>query len=108
MIDRAVDDSAWHVRAVSPAHGRKGKRGTVMDDVKLGPITRESGVAGQFAYSVSVTYPGEDARTVRFVGSTYGGPIVMVTGTGMQTFVKDPERFGTFCADWVRKFFAAS
>lgn len=78
------------------------------DDVKptLGTIRKEAGIAGQVAYSVTVTYPGEDQRTVRFVGSVYGPPIVMVTPSNPGgTFVQDPGRFGEFGPEWVRRFF---
>lgn len=77
----------------------------------LGPIKRTVGVAGQVAYSVEVTYPGEEPRPVTFVGSTSGGPVVMVTrsalvGEVVQTFVSEPAaRFGTFGPRWVRRFF---
>lgn len=75
----------------------------------LGPITRSTGVAGQVAYLADVTYPGEESRPVTFVGSAFGGPVVMVTrsalGDEVQTFVTDPGRFGTFGPRWVRRFF---
>lgn len=73
---------------------------------KLGEIRRENGIAGQISYSVAVTYPGESASTVQFVGSSYGGPVTMVTASGMQTHVDDPGRFGEFGPEWVRRFFA--
>lgn len=77
----------------------------------LGKITRENGVAGQIAYSVNVSYPEDnnpDARPYRvtFVGNSFGGPIVMITrGNPSGTFVRDPERFGPFGPEWVRRFF---
>lgn len=72
---------------------------------------RNAGVAGQFSVDVIVTYPDEDSRLVSFVGNRAGGPVVMVTGEGVsgQTFVYDPNRFGSFADDptaWVRRFFA--
>jgi hypothetical protein len=74
----------------------------------LGPILRSNGVAGQIAYSVSVTYPGEDSSVVTFVGSVYGGPVVMQTESNPRgVFVKDVERFGKFSPEWVRRFFSA-
>lgn len=72
----------------------------------LNKITRHNGIAGQVAYSVDVTYPGEDTARIEFVGSVYGGPVVMVFPNGAQTFVTDPERHGTFGREWVRRFFA--
>lgn len=63
------------------------------------------GVAGQVSYTATVKYEGEEPSSVTFVGSTYGGPVVMVTAAG-QTFVTDPGRFGRFSAAWVRAFFA--
>lgn len=74
----------------------------------LGPIRRESGVAGQFALVVDVTYPGEPTRTVSFVGSVYGGPVVMIDEHDNQTFVTEPGRFGEFGKDWVKAFFEAA
>lgn len=71
----------------------------------LGTIRRHNGVAGQFALAVTVTYPGEDPRIVEFVGSCYGGPVLMVTDHG-ECWVTDPGRFGEFGKDWVRRFFA--
>jgi hypothetical protein len=70
-------------------------------------IRRHSGIAGQFAVSAEVTYPGEPMRAVTFTGSTYGGPVVMTT-EGAETFVTDPGRFGKFGETWVRKFFEAA
>lgn len=72
----------------------------------LSPITRHNGVAGQYAYAVTVTYPGETPERVSFVSSAWGGPIVMVTRS-RQTVVADPQRFGaTLTLSWVRAFFA--
>jgi hypothetical protein len=67
-------------------------------------IRRHSGIAGQFAVSAEVTYPGEPMRAVTFTGSN-GGPVVMTTA---ETFVTDPGRFGKFGETWVRKFFEAA
>lgn len=63
------------------------------------------GVAGQFSVQVTVTYPGEEPGIVEFVGSVYGGPVLMVTDAG-QTWVTDPGRFGKFGKGWVTRFFA--
>lgn len=70
-------------------------------------IRREAGIAGQFAVTATVEYPDEPKRNVTFVGSTYGGPVVMRTA-GFETFVSDPSRFGKFGTDWVRRFFEAA
>lgn len=50
-------------------------------------VTRHAGIAGQFSISAEVEYPGESRETVTFVGSTYGGRVVMVLPNGLQTFV---------------------
>lgn len=72
-----------------------------------GPIRRRQGVAGQVEYEVEVTYEGEPPTPLRFVGSTYGGPIVMVLPSGAQTFVREPERFGqVLSTEWVANFLA--
>jgi hypothetical protein len=73
----------------------------------LGAIKRVNGVAGQYAYVVDVTYPGEATVRAEFVGSVYGAPIVAVWN-GSQSFVTNPDRFGTFGPEWVRRFFGAS
>lgn len=75
----------------------------------LANIRRHNGIAGQFSYSVAVTYPGEAASVVTFVSSVYGGPIVMVTPDGHQVPVSSrvTERIGgTLTPEWVRQFFA--
>ena len=79
----------------------------------LSNITTARGIAGQISITATVTYPGEDSHPVTFVGSSFGGPVVMVTATSdgreCQTFVTDPGRFGRFEDDrreWLRRFFA--
>ncbi|GAC1533604.1 MAG: hypothetical protein NVS3B1_27980 [Marmoricola sp.] len=69
-------------------------------------VKKQAGIAGQFAVTAEVTYEGEAPETITFVGSTYGGPVVMVTPAGTQTFVSEPGRFGPFGTKWVEKFFA--
>lgn len=64
-------------------------------------IKRSAGIAGQ--YSLTAT---TDDGPLTFVGSVYGGPVVMITPSGMQTFVTDPGRFGDFGEEWVRRFLA--
>jgi hypothetical protein len=70
---------------------------------KVSEIKRQNGVAGQIAYSTTVTYPDESPTPIQFVGNVSGGPVVMVTAGG-QTFVSDPGRFGKFGPTWVRRF----
>jgi hypothetical protein len=70
-------------------------------------VKRESGIAGQFAVTADVEHPGEERSKVTFVGSVYGGPVVM-RSSGVETFVTDPSRFGEFGTDWVRRFFGQS
>lgn len=67
-------------------------------------LKRRKGVAGQFSVQATVTHPGEEPRMMEFVGSVYGGPVLMVTQWG-QTFITDPGRFGKFGEDWVKRFF---
>jgi hypothetical protein len=69
-------------------------------------VTKHAGVAGQFSVTAEVTYEGEAPERIEFVGSTYGGPVVMVTPGGKQVFVTDPGRHGTFGTAWVERFFA--
>lgn len=69
-------------------------------------VKKTGGIAGQVRYTAAVKYPGEDMSTVSFVGSVYGGPVVMCTeGWPDGQFVTDPGRFGKFGPEWVRKFF---
>lgn len=68
-------------------------------------LFQRKGVAGQFAVQCTVTYPGEEPRVVEFVGSAYGGSVLMVTDHG-ETWVTDSGRFGRFGKGWVRRFFA--
>ena len=75
------------------------------DKPTIESIKRHAGVAGQISYEASVSYPDEPASSVTFVGSAYGGPVVMVLPSGNQTFVTDSERFGEFGERWVRRFF---
>ncbi|MDQ3222055.1 MAG: hypothetical protein M3Q75_01035 [Gemmatimonadota bacterium] len=70
-------------------------------------LRKHAGIAGQFQVSATVTYPGEDPNTLAFVGSVYGGPVVMVTDAG-QTFVTDPGRFGEFGTAWLVRFIGAT
>lgn len=83
---------------------------TLDNGVKLTDPRISTGAAGAVAASVTVTYPGEDPTRVTFHGSRYGGPVVAEHPRIGQTFVTDPERFGTFHVDpprWVRRYFGA-
>ena len=51
-------------------------------------IRKSTGPAGEISYTAET----EDGP-LTFVGSVYGGPIVMVLPSGAQTFVSDPGRF---------------
>lgn len=72
-------------------------------------ITRHNGVAGQYTLTAKVR-DEYGTREASFVGSAYGGPVVLVyvaeNGTEVQTFVSNPERHGPFGPEWVRRFFA--
>ena len=85
--------------------------GTIIEQADTGPhiywIRKQAGIAGQFAVTARVGYTDEPPREVSFVGSVYGGPVVMRTGT-LETFVTEPGRFGEFGLDWVRRFFASA
>jgi len=90
--------------------GETMKTAIATDDTKptVTNVKRWNGVAGNYAYSATVQYPGEPAVPVVFYGSAYGEPGVIVMGTAYGwTFVADPGRFGPrLTADWVRAFFA--
>jgi hypothetical protein len=76
------------------------------DTPTIHSVKRHTGIAGQYAVTADVSYPDEPRETVEFVGSVYGGPVVMRTPSGLETFVTDPGRFGEFGTEWVRRFFA--
>lgn len=74
---------------------------------KLSKITPHKGIAGQISYDVTVTYPDETPEELTFVGSIYGGPVVMITPSNPGgTFVTEPGRFGSFGIAWIERFFA--
>ncbi len=66
-------------------------------------IKRHGGIAGQFMVTATIS-EGTAVRDLAFVGSVYGGPVVMIGESGAQTFVTDPGRFGAFDTEWVRRF----
>lgn len=69
-----------------------------------------SGIAGQIGVSVIEVGNGPKRVSGSFFGSTYGGPVVMILPSGLQTFVTNPERFGKFEADrvaWAAAFTSA-
>lgn len=70
-------------------------------------VRKAAGIAGQYAVNARVGYVDEPPRDVTFIGSVYGGPVVMRSGD-VETFVSDPGRFGAFGTDWVRRFFGAT
>jgi hypothetical protein len=71
---------------------------------------RINGVAGEFAYRVTVSYPGEDDAVLTFQSSEYGPPIVMVTpGIPGGVFISQRvlDRIGSkLTPEWIRAFFA--
>jgi hypothetical protein len=76
-------------------------------------MTRQNGIAGQFAITATVRYSFPDApdqtTVTTFVGSAYGGTPVMVLSNGSQHHVTDAGRFGEFSTEpreWVRRFYA--
>lgn len=78
------------------------------DTPRLGVIKRINGVAGQYALDVTVTYPGEAPYLASFVGSAYGGRVIAMGPSGLQTVVSAEvmERCGDMLTpEWVRRFF---
>lgn len=77
----------------------------------LGPIRKIDGIAGSYAYTARVTYAGIDwseTSETTFVGNIHGtpGPVVVITGDGMQSFVIDPSRFGDkLTPQWIRNYY---
>jgi hypothetical protein len=72
----------------------------------LSNVRRHAGIAGQFSVTADVAYPDEPVERIEFVGSVYGGPVVMRTPLGIETFVTNPGRFGDFGPEWVQRFFS--
>lgn len=70
-------------------------------------VKRHAGIAGQFSVTATVEYPDEPVRDVTFVGSVYGGPVVMQSD-GREMFVTAPDRFGVFGTEWARRFLEAA
>jgi len=69
-------------------------------------IARHLGVAGQVAYTATLTYPGAAQTTVTCTGSRYGtpGPVFMTWGDDV-ILVDSPERFGPwFDRSWMHNF----
>ena len=78
-----------------------------MTTPRISNIRRHNGVAGQFSYTVDTRYPGEEVTKTEFVGSTYGGGVVLVMN-GKQVSVRPSGRFTDFSTlnpQWVRDFF---
>jgi hypothetical protein len=77
--------------------------------VSIDSIARQSGIAGQYAYRVQVTYHHSDGSSessvATFVSSDYRAPVVLLCG-GVQTFVEDCWRYGSkLDAQWIRAFY---
>ncbi len=69
-------------------------------------IRKHQGIAGQFSYTASVTYPGEDTGNIEFVGDAYGTSVIMVMGNGAQVSVRRDDLWGVpLNPDYVRRFF---
>ena len=69
-------------------------------------LTAARGIAGQLIVTAHVRYGDAPTEPTTFVGSSHGGPVVMVTPNGQQVFVDEPKRFGSFGTEWVRRFYS--
>jgi hypothetical protein len=84
--------------------------------VTLDTITRDDGVAGQYAYTVELTYwhggdteaerdRNADPTTTVFVSSVYHAPVVMIHNN-VQSFVCDWKQYGEVLDEnWIRRFY---
>jgi hypothetical protein len=88
-----------------PMRAQYEEEAMLQDTPTIHRITKHAGIAGQYAITADVEYPGEGRSRLEFVGFADGGPIVMRTPMG-ETFVTNPGRFGEFGTDWVRRFLA--
>lgn len=104
-----VEAVTWY--AFTVAHAQKSGRAAESADFpqpEVVRVKRKNGIAGQFQMTADVQYGETTPQPVTFVGSTYGGPVVMVDGNGVQHFVTNPGRFGEFSTDaeeWVYRYF---
>ena len=84
--------------------------GTTSESFALTPtvdrLAVAHGIAGQLAVTAHIRYGHAPVEPTTFVGSRYGGPVIMITPDGQQVFVVDPGRFGAFGREWVRRFYA--
>ena len=79
-----------------------------MPSVTLGRIVRTNGVAGQYSYTVTATYPGGERIPTTFIGNLYSEVVFLSLG-GFDSRVVNAERFGDkLNPSWVRKFFGVS
>lgn len=104
-----VERVTFYAFKVAFAH-RAGRNGVEPEVIvpEVVRVKRKNGIAGQFAMIADVQYGETTPQPVTFVGSTYGGPVVMVDFNGTQHFVSSPERHGDFSTDaesWVYRFF---
>lgn len=73
---------------------------------RITSLKRHNGVAGAYAYNVTVLYPLDEPRMFTFYGSHHGDWVILETYGGSQVRVTEPERFGPrLSAEWVREFF---
>ncbi|KZM68852.1 hypothetical protein AWN90_13770 [Nocardia terpenica] len=72
----------------------------------LGKIQRTNVIADQVMYSVDVTYPGEPTKEIAFLRNSRGtGHVFMHLDPFGWTRVENPDRFGKFGPEWVRRYF---
>lgn len=107
-----VERVAWYAFKVAFAD-RDGRQYENTDNPtpEVVRVKRKNGIAGQFQVTADVQYGETTPQPVTFVGSTYGGPVVMVDFGGVQHIVNSPDRFGEFATDWeewVYRFFDTS
>ena len=73
-------------------------------------IRREEGVAGQYAYHCRIKYfPDEPASRVTFVGSAYGGSVVMISEVWGQMIVAEEVAYrcgALLSPEWIRRFYS--
>ena len=75
---------------------------TAPTEIKIG--RRINGVAGQYAYNVDVTYPGQTAYRTTFVGNIYGGPVT--TGSYWIDRAVAERCGGKLSPQFIRNFYA--
>lgn len=82
-----------------------------MVETRIVSVTRHGGRRGVTtigAVTAEVTYPGEPAQSVTFVGENGGRIVRLITQQGVARVIGDPYRFGAFGPAWVTRYYGGA